>query len=585
MSRILEGIEGTHTRLELPSLRVDALDSEIYDLIRNEKPSSFTFAPEAGSQRLRDVINKNVTEADIFDSIGRAFDAGAKKIKLYFMIGLPTETDADLDALVDLVRRIVKIAPGGGAQITVSISPFAPKAHTPFQWAGQISRKEIDRRNVHLQKALRPTRVKLSLRDPEVSRLEALLGLGDRRLAETVLAAWRAGARFDAWDEHFDPSIWEAAISGTGIDPRAYLDPRDPDAPLPWDGVFAQVDRGFLKTEWEKALDAQVTGDCRLTGGCDLCEACGPELTHIAADIPARESKRPVSGPEAPAFDPRNARPDDPALERDRWRKWRERAPGKCWYRMEFTKTGTTRFLGHLDFQRLLQMALRRSGLSVAYSQGFNPRPLFKFGPPLPLGVGGEHELMDLAFTHMNHGWEARLDAELPDSVRILGSEVIGPAVPESIDKSVDRQDYRVILPATEEGGPDRQTVQEAIDAFLELPERIHLRRRPKGDVEVDVRPMVEAGGLRICAEPAILPGGTSALEMELELLREHDTPGLPIHDFLAALFGAALPEPRLCVITRTALLSRDKDGGWRSPLERVREINRRYWLRKHISA
>jgi radical SAM family uncharacterized protein/radical SAM-linked protein len=584
MSGILDQIKGTHTTLELPSLRVDALDSDIYTLISGERPTSFTFAPEAGSQRLRDVINKNVTEENILESVHRAFKTGAKKIKLYFMIGLPTETDQDLDELVDLVRRIVRIAPSGGSQVTVSISPFAPKAHTPFQWSGQISREEIQRRNSYLLHALRPTRAKVSLRSPEVSHLEALLGLGDASLADLVFKAWRLGARFDAWDEQFDASLWKEAVAACGVQPRDWLDAREVSKALPWDNVFARVDREFLEAEWDKAQNAQLTEDCRLEGGCEDCEACEPGLQHVFSllgDPKPKESEPVVADVKTPAFDPRNALPGKPDREHDKWRKWRERAPGKCWYRMEYAKSGDVRFLGHLDFQRLLQMALRRSGLPVAYSQGFNQRPLFKFGPPLSLGVCGDHELLDIAFVKQVPDWEARLNEHLPDTVRVLGSEIIGPVVPESIDKSVDRHDYHVVIPTDGDDAPQRDVIERELREFLASEKRIHLRRRPKGDVEIDVRPLVSDTGLRIMPHS----DGVSGIQLELSILREHGTPGLPVNEFLAAVFGASLPQSGICHITRTALLSRDGETDWRSPLIRVREINRRFWLRGHLSA
>ncbi|MCP5113667.1 MAG: B12-binding domain-containing radical SAM protein, partial [bacterium] len=213
--------------------------------ISRERPSSFTFAPEAGSQRLRDVINKNITEEDIVTTARQALQSGVKNVKLYFMIGLPTETNEDLDELVSLVGKVVGHAPKGGSQIHVSISPFSPKAHTPFQWAGQISRDEIDRRNTYLARPLRRMKVKVSLRKPETSYLEGLLGLGDSALSPVVAEAWRRGARFDGWTETFDFAIWEAALAAEGVEPERYLAGRDPDLPLPWATVDAGADLEF----------------------------------------------------------------------------------------------------------------------------------------------------------------------------------------------------------------------------------------------------------------------------------------------------------------------------------------------------
>jgi len=605
MRGILAGLRDTRTGLELPSLRVDALDGELYELVMGEKPASFTFAPEAGSQRLRDVINKNVTEQDVLTSARRAFAAGARRLKLYFMLGLPTETDADLDAAVDLIRKVAGLAPRGGSQLTVSFSPFAPKAHTPFQWAGQIPPREIARRNEYLRRALRRGGVKLSLRDPEVSALEALLGLGDGRLGPVVEAAWRAGARFDGWDEWFDPARWHAALDEAGIAPRAYLDPRDPDASLPWDGIFAQVDRAFLRREWERAQLAETLPDCRLEGGCEGCEACVPGQRHVFAAPPAERAGE-VSGPGGntvsmpsgpavsaaeltppgggaggePPFDPRNAEPADPSRERPRWRKWRERSPGKTWYRAVYAKTGDAVFWGHLDFQRQLQLALRRSDVPVAYSRGFHPHPLLKFGPPLPVAVAGERELLDIALTHQAHGWEEELNRHLPDGLRILESEMVGPVLPESIAQTIDRERYLAELPPPVEGGPDAAAVRDLVERQLARETIPWTRVRPgKPDLDLDVRPLLAGDSFRVETAP------DGATVLRFATLRETGRAGIPVHDLLAVLLRDILPEPRYARVRRLDLSTRTPDGAWASPLRKIRDWNRRWWLRGHLSA
>ncbi|MBA4378170.1 MAG: B12-binding domain-containing radical SAM protein [Gemmatimonas sp.] len=604
MAGILEGIGDARTSLELPSLRVDALDEGLYGLVQRERPSSFTFAPEAGSQRLRDVVNKNVTEQDVMTSVRRAFAAGAKKIKLYFMTGLPTETDEDLLAAVDLVEKVVAAAPRGGAQVTASFSPFAPKAHTPFQWAGQVSRREMGRRNELLSSRLRGSRIKLSLRDPDVSWLEGVLGLGDAAVADVVERAWRLGARFDGWDEMFHAGRWEQAFAEAGVDPDLYVAPRDPDAPLPWDGVFAQVDRDFLRREWVSAQAGATVADCRLEGGCERCEACGPGLVHVFAEQPdgSRATRGQVAiaaappfdavappadaGTEAPVgivlpFDPRNADAADPRRERPQWRKWRERASEKCWFRASYAKDGDAVWLGHLDFQRLIQMALRRSALPVAYSQGFHPHLLIKFGPPLPVGVAGDDELLDLALLHDVHDWVPRLNRQLPPTIRLLAAEPMGPVVPESIEQGVDRSDYRALLPPPADGGPSVATVRRLAGEFLAASSRTVVRQRPKGDVTVDVRPLLCEDRLAVAEAPG--PDGGADLTFSLQRLPAQ--PGLPAHDFLAALCGDALPEPRHAELRRTALLMRRPDGTWASPLDGVREHNQRLWLQRHLTA
>ncbi len=586
---IQDSLTDVHTNLVLPSLRVDSVDSELYERISRERPSSFTFAPEAGSQRLRDVINKNITEEDIVRTADQAFQSKVKNVKLYFMIGLPTETNEDLDELVALVGKVVGVAPRGGSQIHVSISPFAPKAHTPFQWAGQISRSEIDRRNNYLGSRLRRLGVKVSLREPEVSFLEGLLGLGDAAVAEVVLRAWRQGARFDGWSEHFDFTRWEGAWQEAGLDPDAYLGPRDPEAPLPWDSVDTGVTLSFLRKDWHRAQRAATLHDCRLEGACYKCDACGADLQHVFSDLeslPAASTPEPVepgaAGGQEPAgavFDPRNEDPGQPGQEMRKWEIWRQQAAAKCWYRLEFSKSGDMAFLGHLDFQRQLHLALRRSGLPAAYSRGYHPHPLLKFGPPLPVGVVGLREYFDLAFECQVPGLADHLNRTLPEGLRVTGVAVVGGQSPRSIDQIVSRFDYRVEMPGPRDGGPDRATVQAALDAFLASESWNCVKHRPKGDIQIDARKLVPTGGIGLLDESEA-DGGCV---MKFTLLRSESGASLSVHDFLTALLGEALPEPGWCAITRTGYYGRHTDGRWITPLEEVGETSHRFWLGRHL--
>ncbi len=584
--RIQDSLQGTHTNLVLPSLRVDAVDEGLYDRLSRERPKSFTFAPEAGSQRLRDVINKNITEQQILDTARDAFAAGVKSIKLYFMIGLPTETNEDLDALVALVGQVVGLAPRGGSQVHVSISPFAPKAHTPFQWAGQISRAEIQRRNNYLARPLRRMKVKVGLREPEVSFLEALLGLGDEALAPVVVAAWRAGSRFDGWDEWFDFGRWETALDACGIDPAAYLEPRDPGRPLPWDSVDVGVKKSFLQRDWERALRGRTLPDCRLEAGCYDCGPCDQTLVHLFSQPSGKaagaagggDGQAMVPAPE-PVCDPRNLDPSGQGAELKKWRIWRQQAAAKCWYRLEFAKTGDMAFLGHLDFQRQMQLALRRSGLPVAYSKGYHPHPLLKFGPPLPVGQQGLRECLDLAFTHACPGWHEALGSCMPRGLEIRRQMKVGSQTPASIDQGVTRFDFRVVLPAPVDGGPTADAVAGKVARFLAAEAWPYVRRRPKGDVKFDIRALVFQGALEMEDEPA--PDGGACLRFAL--LRGETGAVMPVEEFLAAVLGELLPEPRLSRITRTGYFGRHNDGRWLSPLEEVGESNLRTWLGCHF--
>ncbi|MEZ4389214.1 MAG: TIGR03936 family radical SAM-associated protein [Candidatus Krumholzibacteriia bacterium] len=566
---IQDGLAGTRTNLVLPSLRMDSLDGDLLDRVGRERPASVTFAPEAGTQRLRDVINKQITEAEIVDAARVAFKRGIGRVKLYFMIGLPTETNDDLDGIVALVGQLVALAPRGGSQITVSVSPFAPKAHTPFQWAGQIPREEIERRNQYLAKRLRRFNVKVSLRDPDVSVLEAVLGLGDERLADVVEEAWRQGARLDAWDEWFAADRWWRAMRTCGVDPVAVVAPRDPEAPLPWRLVQGPVDDDYHRREWARALAGEPTPDCRLDGPCEGCAACGDGFAHVIADLEP-DVPAPMPEPAAPA-----AAPSTPAADEDpRWARWRERASAKIWCRLEFAKRDRLVFLGHLDFQRLLHQALRRSGLPVAYSKGYHPHPLVKYGPPLPVGVAGEREVLDLAFEWIEPGWEPRLRAVLPAGLELIRAITVGSIAPPSIDALAERFDYRVVLPV--EGGPDRRVADAAVSAFLAATTWPWNRQRQgKPDKVVDARRLVPEDGLAWLAD--------DPLTLRVSLLRLEGA-GLPVHDFLAALFGADLPEPRWCAVSRLAITGPDEAGRWLSPFAEIEAMRQRVWMQARLN-
>jgi len=607
---IQDKMEGKRTNLALPSLRVDSVEEALYEAISRERPSNFTFAPEAGSQRLRDVINKNISDEDIVTTARQALQSGVKSVKLYFMIGLPTETNEDLDALVALVGKVVGRAPKGGSQIHVSISPFSPKAHTPFQWAGQISRDEIERRNNYLARPLRRMKVKVSLRNPETSYLEGLLGLGDSALSPVVATAWRLGARFDGWTETFDFAIWEAALAAAGVAPESYLVERDPEVPLPWATVDAGVDLEFLQRDWRRAQQARTLPDCRLEGACYDCTSCEGDLLHVFAKLEALGEAPARRGPAIPShgrgsvalkddprpatavrksaangaamvFDPRNADPIEPTREAKKWQVWRNQAASKCWYRIEFEKSGDMAFLGHLDFQRQLHLALRRSGLPAAYSKGYHPHPLLKFGPPLPVGVVGLCESLDIALEHVVPGWINEVNRTLPAGLKILRSVVVGGQTPQSIDHQVSRFDYRAELPGPDAGGPSTAEVAATVDNFLASKSWPFLRKRPKGDIQIDARAMVITGGVELTNETA----DGYATGMRFSLTRSPSGATLPAHDFLTALLGEALPEPGLCLITRTGYFGRHTDGRWLSPIEEVGESNLHYWLERRLSS
>lgn len=271
---------GSGVGISLPSLRVDAFSVDLAGLVQEVRRTGLTFAPEAGTQRLRDVINKQVTEEDLLNAVGAAFEKGWDAVKLYFMLGLPTETDEDLRGIARLAgqvmakHRAVKGMRGRPPRVTISVAAFVPKAHTPFQWFGQPPLEELRRKQQVLGEAISDRRIKYNYHDARTSYIEAVLARGDRRVAAAVERAWELGNRFDGWTEQFRFDNWLQAFTDTGVDPAFYAGrERRPEEILPWDHLSAGVEKDFLWREYQQALAGGQTVDCRW-GACTACGVC-----------------------------------------------------------------------------------------------------------------------------------------------------------------------------------------------------------------------------------------------------------------------------------------------------------------------
>ena len=264
--------------LSLPSLHISSFSLKLMEALSPRKKMGLTFAPEAGSERMRQVINKNLTEQQILDTFAEVFSRGWLSVKLYFMVGLPTETKEDIEAivqLVDKIRNVAKQTTGKTPQIRVNASTFVPKAHTPFQWVKQGTEEELAVKQDVLISGLQRRGTRLSWGNPKVSLLEAALSRGDRRLGKVIYRAWQMGAVFDAWEEHFKYDLWQKAFAEEGLDINFYAQrERQLDELLPWAHIDAGVRPDFLKAEYAKALSAEVTPDCRD----GVCNQCGLEL-------------------------------------------------------------------------------------------------------------------------------------------------------------------------------------------------------------------------------------------------------------------------------------------------------------------
>jgi len=261
----------------VPSLRVDEFPEHLMERLKSLRRSGLTFAPEAGTQRLRDVINKNITQEQVLATVNRAFAGGWTSVKLYFMLGLPTETEQDIIGIAQLAQAVVEAfysnpdkPKGKGVQVTISAASFVPKPFTPFQWEAMDDSDTIRAKQKLLRESVRSKKISVKLHDCETSLLEGVFARGDRQLADVLEAAWRTGARFDGWDDQFNPQLWKDCFAQCGIDPASYLRAREKEETLPWEHLDYGVTKAFLQRERERAYAAQTTPHCRET-----CAGCG----------------------------------------------------------------------------------------------------------------------------------------------------------------------------------------------------------------------------------------------------------------------------------------------------------------------
>ncbi len=434
--------------VSLPSLRAESFSVAVADAVSRVRRSGFTFAPETGSDRLRRVINKTFTNNDMIAAAEVAFARGWNLIKVYAMIGLPTETDDDLEELARLAEGILGAGRRVGNRrpsVKVSVGPFVPKAWTPFQWEPFVAVPELSRRIALLRERFRRIKwAKLTWNEPAESQLEALLSRGDRRLARVIARAHDLGAVFDGWGEWSRPDAWRQAIVESGLDLEAELGPRDLSATLPWDIIAAGVRKVFLKAERRRSLLEAQTPDCRW-GECVRCGIPGDGLdTRLA--LPTL----PVVGEAAPGLAkaknaayrlrplPRVHPPGAPLRQPERFAR----------YRFTFRKVGDARWLSHRNVMDLLERALRAAAIPVRYTEGYNPHIRLSMGPALSLG----HEALAEPFEVECHapvepGMLSSANRVLPEGLELTGCERLDEGAP-GLGKAAAACRYRLRRPS-----------------------------------------------------------------------------------------------------------------------------------------
>ncbi|QTA78137.1 Radical SAM domain-containing protein, DUF2344 [Desulfonema limicola] len=379
MKQLIDRCIKDNIAISLPSLRAGTLTPELMELIKKIRKTGFTIAPEAASQRLRNVINKNIVEQDIIDTVQDAFKAGWQVIKLYFMIGLPTETHEDIQSIVELVKNLKKIKPfKGKAQINVSAGTFIPKPHTPFQWLPQISLEQSKEKIYWLKNELNIPGVKFKWQNPEVSLLEGIWSRGNRKLSNLLVSAYKKGCRFDGWSDQFRYDLWQETFEQAQIDIKScILKPLDMEKPLPWDHIDMGLTKKFLKNEWEKAVQEKITQDCR-NKDCNNCGVC--DFDTIKPMICKEAFKENCSENNKPAPETKTPKNDNFIT-----------------IEVLYSKQGPAKYFGHLEMVSIFFRAIRRAGIALKYSQGFHPMPRISFNDPLSIGIESLNESFYMA--------------------------------------------------------------------------------------------------------------------------------------------------------------------------------------------
>ena len=460
LKELMERFADRHVAVSFSSLRIDGMISLLMEEIKKVRKTSFTIAPEAGSQRLRDVINKGLTDDQILNTARQIYEGGWNLIKLYFMVGLPFEVDMDLMSIVELSKKISRLAPKGrkGHVLNVSIASFVPKAHTPFAWIPQLELEESKRRINLIRKRLRDHKIRVKWNNPEASWLEGIFSRGDRRLTDVLVEAWQHGARFDSWSEHLNLEIWNKAFKRCRIDPDFYLlRERCHDEILPWGHIHSGVSKEFLLMEWKKAMEGEKTPDSK--ENCLSCGVCNePNISPVLFD-----SRQPLKQKVAPT--PKRAK------------------DGIKRYRLEFTKLTKAQYLSHLELARLFIRAFRRAGVDLVYSSGYHPMPKVSFALALPVGTESLAEILDIQVKDIQNTSQtiARLNTELPSGIRVLFmKEVPTNAPPPRIKESY----FHIKINGSFNKGN--------LDRFLRLNTYPVIRKHRNGDRTVDIRSQVK---------------------------------------------------------------------------------------------
>jgi radical SAM-linked protein len=454
-SAVSRRLEPLRAAITLPALRPGSLSHGLLDAAARVRRSGITLAPEAGTERLRLFVRKDFPDQAVYDTARLAFEKGWTTLKLYFMVGLPTETEEDLFGIVDMVHEIYRIGRDypGRKTINITLSPFAPKPHTPFQWDEQVAADEVLRRINFIKRKNRANAAHYKYTTVETILLQGVFGRGDRSLANVVETAWRKGCKFDGWTENFDYSVWKEAFTECGLDPLDMLKPLSFDKNLPWSHIAKGVSTAHLKAERERT-SATLKDYQSIASQPDIAHSDEPSIGF------GRGKKKVAS---------RNVA-----------------APTKNRLRLRLAKSERLKYMSHLDNIRMLERLIRRSKIPVAYSQGYSPSMKLSFGPALPLGFTSEAEFVDiLCEVNVQNFMIENLKDVLPEGLTMLAVAAAMPTK-KTLSALINRIEYTV---AIDEMNVDSEALSSKVKEMLNS-QALEIEREGKsGSKTIDLRP------------------------------------------------------------------------------------------------
>ena len=545
IDHLIEKCNQNHINISLPSLRIDAFSLDVMSKVQDIKKSSLTFAPEAGSQRLRNVINKGLTEENILQGSAMAFEGGWSRVKLYFMLGLPTETNEDIRGIAELSNKIAAVyydtvpkekRASGSVQIVASTSFFVPKPFTPFQWAPQCTKDEFVEKayltRQYISEQLNQKRIKYNWHEADVSVMEGVLARGDRRLCRVIERVYEKGGYYDAWSEYYDNERWLESIKECGLTVDFYTSrQREEDEIFPWDFIDCGVTKEFLLREWKKAKNEETSKNCKLQ-----CQGCGAQRFQGGICTKPKHSEEMQNNPSKNTAEQIANPAKQPNIDRIK-------------LRIKFSKHGAIRYIGHLDVMRAFQKMIRRSGIDVAYSMGFSPHQIMSFASPLSVGHESNGEYMDIELYSITSTEDIvnRLNKVAVPGIEIKGAWILNKSAKNAM-ASIAAASYTVRF---KDGFTPKTDISGLLPAYM-AKEEIYISKEGKSGLrQVNIRPGIFSASYENGVFRFLLDASSAGNVKPIQVI-----------ETLLALNGEELPSGVL-LVTREELYARVEENAF----------------------